>query len=72
LKAEHLESHPKPLNNHEVVLTFDLIGTLFLKVFEKLKEAYEKERFQWAIQLTDCLLSVGEYTREAKVSLSVL
>ena len=36
-------------------------------MFEKLKEAYEKEKYQWALQLTDALLGVGKFEKEAKV-----
>ncbi len=45
----------------------NLIVQNIVQVFDKLKEAYEKEKFQWALQLTDCLLSVGKYSEEAKV-----
>jgi hypothetical protein len=41
-------------------------------MFEKLKQAYEADKFQWAIQLSDNLLEVGKYEREAKVCIRLL
>jgi hypothetical protein len=40
------------------------------KLFEKLKEAYEAEKFQWAVQLSDALLEIGKFEREAKVAIT--
>lgn len=60
------ELHPLPYKE-EAALLVDLAGGPD-KMFEKLKQAYEADKFQWAIQLSDNLLEVGKYEREAKVS----
>ena len=40
-------------------------------LFDKLKEAYEKERFQWAVQLADALLEIKQFEKEAKVTVKI-
>ena len=59
------ELHPLSYKE-EAALLVDLAGGPD-KMFEKLKQAYEADKFQWAIQLSDNLLEVGKFEREAKV-----
>ena len=59
------ELHPLSYKE-EAALLVDLAGGPDT-MFEKLKQAYEADKFQWAIQLSDNLLEVGKFEREAKV-----
>ncbi len=61
------ELHPLSYNEESAMLA-DLAGGAD-KLFDKLKEAYEKERYQWAVQLSDALLELKEFEKEAKVSI---
>ena len=59
------ELHPLPYSE-EAAMWADLAGGAD-KLFDKLKESYEKERYQWAIQLADALLEIKKFEKEAKV-----